>query len=136
MPGMTVYLDTPMLPVSAFAAGYNPPDCALPAATPAIKRVDGDGIGPWVAVADGTHTLTITALGDVLVQNPNYQGPIATTAPFNTRTITRHYGFGAAPGTGRGQRHAADGDRLERHDHHRDGAGRRHYGRVDDRRLQ
>jgi hypothetical protein len=101
MPGMTVYLDTPILPVAAFAAGYNPPDCALPAATPAIKRVDGNGglgIGPYVAGAGGT--ITITALGDVMVPNPNYNGPVATTAPFNTRNITRHYGFGSAQGTG------------------------------------
>jgi hypothetical protein len=100
MPGMTVYLDTPILPVSAFAAGYNPPDCALPAATPAIKRVDGDSKGPWVAAADGKHTITITALGDAIIQNPNYQGPSATSAPYNARNITRHYGFGATQGTG------------------------------------
>jgi hypothetical protein len=103
MPGMTVYLDTPVLPVAAFAAGYNPPDCALPAATPAIARVDGDGKGPWVAAASSataTHSITITALGDVQVPNPNYQGPSANSAPWNSRTITRHYGFGATQGTG------------------------------------
>jgi len=98
MPGMTVYLDTPILPVAAFAAGYNPPDCALPASTPAIARVDGTGKGPWVAAAGGT--ITITALGDVNVPNSNYQGPTATTAPWNTKTLTRHYGFGATQGTG------------------------------------
>jgi len=41
-------MDTPVTPTSAFAgAGYNNPDCAYPDATPAIKEVDGDGIGPW-----------------------------------------------------------------------------------------
>ncbi|MGF6604340.1 hypothetical protein P3T23_009095 [Paraburkholderia sp. GAS448] len=99
MPGATVYLDTPVLPVAAFADGYSPPDCDYPDATPAVKRVDGDNVGPWVAAADGTHTLRITALGDMDVQNPAYQGPGSTTAPFNQRTVKRHYGFGTTAGT-------------------------------------
>ena len=48
----------------------------------------------------GRHTLTITALGDQTVPNYAYSGPSATTAPFNQKTITRHYGFGATQGTG------------------------------------
>src|ERR1035441_9333583 len=51
MPGQTAYLDTPVVPTSAFSAGYNHPDCAYPAATPAVKEVDGDGIGPYVGGA-------------------------------------------------------------------------------------
>ena len=47
MPGQTQYMDTPVVPTAGFAEGYNPPDCAYPDATPAIKEVDGDGIGPW-----------------------------------------------------------------------------------------
>jgi hypothetical protein len=47
MPGQTQYMDTPVVPTAAFAEGYNPPDCAYPDATPAILRVDGDGMGPW-----------------------------------------------------------------------------------------
>jgi hypothetical protein len=39
--------------------------------------------------------LTVTALGDKVVQNPNYAGPNATIAPYNQKTITRHYGFGS-----------------------------------------
>ena len=93
MPGTTQYLDTPVVPTSAFAgAGYNNADCAYPSATPAIAEVDGDQIGPWVS-APG-NTLTITALGDQVVPNYAYSGPAATTAPFNQKTITRHYGFG------------------------------------------
>jgi hypothetical protein len=99
MPGTTQYLDTPVVPTSAFAgAGYNNVDCAYPAATPAIAEVDGDGIGPWVSAA--SHTLTITALGDQTVPNYAYSGPAAATAPFNQKTITRHYGFGGTQGTG------------------------------------
>jgi hypothetical protein len=44
--------------------------------------------------------LTVTALGDKVVQNPNYAGPNANTAPYNQKTITRHYGFGACTPTG------------------------------------
>src|SRR4029077_15326552 len=96
MPGQTQYMDTPVVPTSAFAgAGYNNPDCDYPDATPAIKEVDGDGIGPWVSA--GGHTITIYALGDQVVNNYGYSGPSATTAPFNQKTVTRHYGFGPAP---------------------------------------
>src|SRR5450631_1444036 len=100
MPGQTQYMDTPVTPTSGFAgAGYNNPDCAYPDATPAIKEVDGDGVGPWVNAAG--NTLTITALGDQTVNNYGYSGPSAKTAPFNQKTITRHYGFGRySPVTG------------------------------------
>jgi hypothetical protein len=95
MPGQTQYMDTPVTPTSAFAgAGYNNPDCAYPDATPAISEVDGSGIGPWVSAAG--QTLKITALGDQSVPNNAYSGPSATTAPYNQKFITRHYGFGAS----------------------------------------
>jgi hypothetical protein len=54
MPGQTSYLDTPVIPTSAFAPEYNHPDCNYPDATPAIKQVDGDGVGPWVGVGAGS----------------------------------------------------------------------------------
>jgi hypothetical protein len=115
MPGTTTYLDTPVVPTQAFAgAGYNNPDCAYPDATPAINEVDGDGIGPWVSAAG--HKLTITALGnstvantgtctiastgaDVAVNNFAYAGPSASVAPYDCKTVSRHYGFGTARGT-------------------------------------
>jgi hypothetical protein len=94
MPGLTAYLDTPVVPTEAFVgAAYNTPDCSYPDATPAIKEVDGDGIGPWVSAAG--HTLTISALGTTQATNTAYSGPSANTAPFNMKTITRHYGFGS-----------------------------------------
>jgi hypothetical protein len=40
-------------------------------------------------------SLTIVALGDKVVQNPNFAGPNANTAPYNQKTITRHYDFGS-----------------------------------------
>ena len=92
MPGQTGYFDTPVVPTSAFSAGYNHPDCAYPDATPAIAEVDGDGKGPWVSAAG--KAVTITALGNQTVVNYGYSGPQATTAPFNQKTTSRHYGFG------------------------------------------
>ncbi|MDN7904559.1 Ig-like domain-containing protein [Burkholderia diffusa] len=103
MPGQTQYMDTPVVPVQSFADGYNQPDCAYPDATPAISSVTGDtigaGAGPWVS-APG-KPLTITALGDQQVPNHAYTGPNQSTAPFNQKFITRHYGFGATQGTGK-----------------------------------
>ena len=96
MPGLTTYLDTPVVPTQAFVgAGYNNPDCAYPDATPAIAEVDGDGIGPWVAAGGASHPLTITSLGNQQVNNYGYGGPSASVAPFNEKTVNRHYGFGA-----------------------------------------
>ena len=98
MPGQTQYMDTPVVPTSAFAgAGYNNPDCAYPDATPAIREVDGDGVGPWVSAAG--HTIMITALGDQSVPNYGYSGPSAATAPFNQKNVSRHYGFGSTQGS-------------------------------------
>ncbi len=101
MPGFTAYMDTPVIPTQAFADGYNLPDAEYPNLTPAISMVTGDanggGAGPWVS--QGGHSLTITALGDKVVQNPDYSGPNAAAEPYNLKAITRHYGFGASQGT-------------------------------------
>jgi len=102
MPGMTDYLDTPVLPVSAFASGYNPPDCEYGAGTPAVASVKGNTVfGPFVNRGAGGATLTITALGDQQVLNPLYQGPSAAvlTTSAKNKLITRHFGFGATAGT-------------------------------------
>ena len=94
MPGNESYMDTPVLPVAAYASGYNPPDCAYPDATPAIKEVDGDGeFGPYLA-SNGALKLTIKALGDLDVPNNAYAGPSASSGIASKSTITRHYGFG------------------------------------------
>ncbi len=95
MPGQTAYLDTPVVPTSAFAgAGYNNPDCDYPDATPAISEVDGgSAIGPYVSASG--QPLQIYALGTAPVNNYGYSGPAATTAPFNAKTVTRKYSFGS-----------------------------------------
>ena len=106
MPGDAAYLDTPVIPVSAFAEGYNPPDCAYPDATPMIKSVTGDtsggGAGPWVSGTGPAHRITITSLSNLsnqVVPNNAYSGPAANTTPFNQKFATRHYGFGTTAGT-------------------------------------
>jgi hypothetical protein len=100
MPGDTEYMDVPVVPVSAFADGYNPPDCAYPDATPSIASVtSSDAPGPWVSAAGATHTLTVKALGVVAVPNNAYSGPAANTPPYNLKTVTRNYHFGTTPGT-------------------------------------
>jgi len=85
MPGQTGYFDTPVVPTSAFAgAGYNNPDCAYPDTTPAIKEVDGAGVGPWVH----TPSTSISAL-NLLTSGSGY----SSTFNFN---ITGDGGTGAA----------------------------------------
>jgi hypothetical protein len=109
MPGQTQYMDTPVVPTSAFAgAGYNNPDCAYPDLTPEIGEVDGDAVGPWVGSPG--HTLTIYAVntkntpagqtaGYQIVPNYGYSGPSASAPPYNQKTVSRHYGFGTTQGT-------------------------------------
>src|SRR5579871_3871483 len=97
MPGQTQYLDTPVVPTSAFSAGYNHPDCSYPDATPAIASVTGDVAGPWVSAAG--HSIVITALGDQQVQNYGYVGPSGTAAPYSNKTVNRHFGFGTGQGS-------------------------------------
>ena len=112
MPGFTAYMDTPVIPTQAFADQYNLPDTEYPDNTPAISSVtSSDAQGPWVSAptsASGSdHLLTIHCLGyentadrcSKVVQNPNYSGPNSSEAPYNQKTITRHYGFGSTQGT-------------------------------------
>ncbi len=78
MPGQTQYMDTPVVPVSAFAgAGYNNPDCAYPDATPGIKEVDGISsagtslVGPWVPGASvPVASLALTSGGSGYTSRP------------------------------------------------------------------
>jgi hypothetical protein len=84
MPGTTTYLDTPVVPIAAFAGPEQfPVDVEFPNGTPVIKQVDG---GPYVAAAGAS--ITIESMGNVEVPNPE------TGAP-----LTRDYGFGDSAGT-------------------------------------
>ncbi|MCP3869630.1 MAG: hypothetical protein GY703_16370 [Gammaproteobacteria bacterium] len=107
MPGSTTYLDTPVVPVAAFAGpDQNPLDCALPTMTPRIRSVDvatnGEGGGPYIPANDlgivtGNHEITITSMGRVRVPNPAYDG----VGGSERKTIRRNYRFGGRnnPGT-------------------------------------
>jgi hypothetical protein len=106
MPGTTTYLDTPVLPVSAFAAGADAPvDCALPNGTPMIRQVNGNGApGPFLnpgppllqVLNPGLRRLTIYSQGTVQVPNPAYAGPTGS----QSKTIARDYGFGSCATSG------------------------------------
>ncbi|HUL98298.1 MAG TPA: hypothetical protein VLU24_02455, partial [Mycobacterium sp.] len=77
-------------------SGYDlPPLVAIAAPAAGVTATATAVLGPLVP----NGALTLTALGDKVVQNPNFSGPNSTTAPFNTKTITRHYGFGATAGS-------------------------------------
>ena len=105
LPGKTTYLDTPVVPVAAFAGpGQFPVDCELEDGTPVIHSVDGRSAGdasfngPYV-VRTGTAAnpaswarLVIVSAGTVQVPNPRYDPAV----PGSTATIPRSYGFGAS----------------------------------------
>ncbi|MDH4109078.1 MAG: hypothetical protein OEW35_12215 [Gammaproteobacteria bacterium] len=95
MPGVITYLDTPVLPIAAFAGPGNAPlDCERPAATPVIASVTRSTLdGPYV---NGTvqSTILIDSMGMQEVPNPEWNG-----ISFGDRVIWRDYGFGGADGT-------------------------------------
>lgn len=94
MPGSTTYLDTPVVPIAAFAGPDQfPLDCEYPDGTPVIWSTSGPAhAGPYVASAG--QTLTLTSAGMVDVQNPLFG------APGEPRIIMRDFGFGASQGSG------------------------------------
>jgi len=100
MPGTTTYLDTPVVPIAAFAGpGQFPLDCEMTDGTPIIytaSRLNGNG--PWVptppANINNQPRVDIVSSGVIEVPNPAYDG---TT--FTEPTTFRDYGFGGTPGT-------------------------------------
>ncbi|MEQ1501496.1 MAG: Ig-like domain-containing protein [Myxococcota bacterium] len=95
MPRTTSYLDTPVLPESAFAAGFDPVDCGVVDGTPVVTRVDGAGVGPLVDVGG---TLTILADPVTTFPNPAFEGPLAGPG-YGLPTVDRDTGFGSVTGT-------------------------------------
>jgi len=94
MPGTTTYLDTPVLPIAAFAgANQFPLDCEFPDGTPKIYSVSGPQGGPYVVNAG--YVITIVSEGMVNVPNPSFDPDIEGSSA----TISRDYGFGSTPGT-------------------------------------
>jgi hypothetical protein len=97
--GKTTYLDTPVLPIAAFAtADKNPLDCECQDKTPAIYSVNNavanSNFGPWVANTGGSLVI-VSAGSNVEVPNPAYD----PTVPGLPKLITRDYSFGATAGT-------------------------------------
>jgi len=91
MPGVATYLDTPVLPIAAFAGpGQFPVDCERPTRTPMIASVTkSDSTGPYVLPGD---TITVNSMGLTTVLNPEWPG----SGP--RKTITRNYSFSAGIG--------------------------------------
>jgi large repetitive protein len=99
MPGTTTYLDTPVVPVAAFAGpDQYPLDCALPDHTPRIFSVTtSEADGPYLS-GDNDAQITITSVGTAVeVPNPAYDGLEGTAL----KTVPRDFGFGpdTDPGT-------------------------------------
>ena len=93
LPGRTTELDTPILPIGAFAMNKTPLDCEFPDGTPVISSVSSPDGGPYVSRT--ITELTISSLGAVSVANPDYDPSIPGSQP----TIIRDYGFGNISGT-------------------------------------
>lgn len=95
--GRTTFLDTPVMPIAAFAnLGLSPADSEFPDGTPMIYSVDNASStigGPYVPTGAANRTLTIVSAGSVQVPNPAFT--IEGTQP---RTIARDFGFGTTPG--------------------------------------
>jgi len=92
MPGATVYLDTPVVPVAAFTGSNQfPLDCEFADGTPRIHSATNSALeGPFVTTAG--EIITITSMGDVQVPNPEYEGLLSESSV--PKYITRNFGFG------------------------------------------
>jgi large repetitive protein len=101
--GKTTYLDTPVVPVAAFAnVNANPLDCDCADGTPMIYSANhGTDDGPWVPTGGpaGTRRLTILSVGTVDVLNPKYDPADTINPASQLKTIKRDYGFGDTQGT-------------------------------------
>ena len=97
-------------PTVGFSAGNAAATASLGVASVTVTNGgSGYSSGPTVAFTGGTGTtatatiggvtasvpLILKSYGDRVVQNPQFAGPSATVAPYNNKTTTRHYGFGA-----------------------------------------
>ena len=99
-PTTTTYLDTPVIPTSAWAGrSLYPVDCEPPDESPVIDYVSGpdtqaDGSGGAYVPTPAGGELIITSRGTESVVNPLYDGD--GTPP---QMVNRDYGFGATVGT-------------------------------------
>lgn len=95
LPARTTYLDTPIVPLAAYVGDrYRKLDVEAADRTPIIFSATGPSGGAIIESA--ADILTITALGNTIVPNPDYY---VTTTGSVPAYITRDFGFGAIPGT-------------------------------------
>jgi large repetitive protein len=99
MPGATSYLDTPIVPITAFTANDTRIDTGPANNTPVIYSVTtASQPGPLVCnnpvVLPQNITITAPPGGTVTIRNPLY--PTLSTEP----TVVRNVGFGVGQGTG------------------------------------
>jgi hypothetical protein len=108
MPGTITYLDTPVLPIAAFAGpGQFPVDCELPTQKPMISSVSVTNAfsgGPFGLPA---NPIAIKSRGLSEVPNPEWDG-----VDLMDKTIVRDYSFICDVGT-IAELEAANGDRFE-----------------------
>jgi hypothetical protein len=94
--GKVTFLDTPVVPVAAFAGADSfPVDCEYDPRTPTIYSVNGSATGnynenngPWLPSGGGR--LQIVSVGTAKVANPNYDA----ADPASAKLIDRDFGFG------------------------------------------
>lgn len=98
MPGSTTYLDTPVVPVAAFAGtGQFPVDCEAPDFTPVVSFASASGQGPVFPVGTAlSQGRNIEIFSEGLKQVPNH----LFGNPGELSTVTRDYGFGDVQGAG------------------------------------
>jgi len=99
MPGSPSYLDTPLVPLAAFAVNEVKLDTAAAEGTPVIGSVSGtaleNGAGALICTdLAGARTLTIISAGQVELINPEFN-PSVPGIPY---LITRDYSFGPVVG--------------------------------------
>lgn len=93
IPAATTYLDTPVLPVAAFAGPGKQLDCEEPTKTPLVKYATvvrgGNQIGPYGLTEGAGDLLEIHAVGNMRVPHPNRE----------SGKQNRNYNFGTGQGT-------------------------------------
>jgi len=98
MPAKTSYLDTPLVPLAAFAVNETKIDTDSPDGTPVIGSVKGSEPETGAVICtDRTNgrTITINSAGQVQLVNPAYDPAVAGSQFL----ITRDYSFGDVVGS-------------------------------------
>jgi hypothetical protein len=94
-PGHTTYLDTPVVPMTAFSRSGVGVDTEAEDKTPVIEYADTPETytGPYLCISSLPSTVTLNSKGLTQVINPEYV-PGSSTSFF----VTRDYGFGNTSG--------------------------------------